>query len=400
MKKIVLGVSASISVYKAVEIVRLLKKRGFWVKVLMTKDATKFISPLTFEVVSEEKVIVDQFEDANNREVEHIRLAREADLFLIAPASLDLIGKLSSGLADSFLSLFFFAFEKKVLIAPAMNSSMFKHPVNQKNIGYLKGVGVEFLEPDSGSLACGEEGIGRLPEPEDIVERVVFETEEKIFLGKKIIITGGPTREKLDVFRFVSNPSSGKTGYYLAKKARDFGADVLFISGKTCFDGLWGVDYVEVEAAEDMKREVEKGISSADILIMSAAVADFKPSKYSRGKIKKEKISSLMGVEFERTPDILKELSKDKKKGQIFVGFSAQDNEETEEAERKLREKRLDLIVLNNIMEERGGFDSEENRVILIFNDGEMRKTDFILKEELAEVILRAIYEKWIKRIE
>ncbi len=399
MKKIVLGVSASISAYKAVEIVRLLKKKGVWVKVLMTKDATRFVSPLTFEVVSEEKVIVDQFEDANNREVEHIKLAREADLFLIAPASLDLIGKLSTGIADSFLSLFFFAFEKKVLIAPAMNSSMFKHPVNQRNIESLKEIGVEFLEPDSGSLACGEEGIGRLPEPEFIVERVIFETEEKFFSGKKIIVTGGPTREKLDDFRFISNPSSGKTGYYLAKKARDFGGEVLFISGKTCFNSLWGVNYVEIESAEEMKREVKKGISNADILIMSAAVADFKPSEYRRGKIKKDEVSSSMEIKLERTPDILKEISGDKKKGQIFVGFSAQDNKKVEEAERKLKEKKLDLIVLNNIMEKRGGFESEENRVILIFNDGEVRKTDFILKEELAEIILRAIYEKWIKGI-
>ncbi len=398
MKKVLLGVSASISAYKAVEIVRLLKKRGYKVKVLMTKDATKFISPLTFEVVSEESVIVDQFKDADNKKVEHIRLAREYELLLIAPASLDLIGKLSCGIADSFLALIFYAFEKKVLISPAMNSSMYNHPVNQKNIRYLKSIGVDFIEPDSGSLACGEEGIGRLPSPEYIVERVEAELTDKILKDKKILITGGPTREKLDDFRFLSNPSSGKTGLFLAEKARNFGAEVILISGKTALKRPWGVEYVEIESARDMEREVKRRIKDIDILIMSAAVADFRPEIYKKGKIRKEKIKNTYDLKLVKNPDILKEVSKVKKKGQIFVGFSAQENLNVDEAKKKLKEKKLDLIILNKISDKRGGFESDENKVIIISKDEDIKKTKFLSKEEIAEKILRFIYEKWVKK--
>ena len=398
MKKVLLGVSASISAYKAVEIVRLLKKRGYKVKVLMTEDATKFISPLTFEVVSEESVIVDQFKDADNKKVEHIRLAREYELLLIAPASLDIIGKLSCGIADSFLALIFYAFEKKVLISPAMNSSMYNHPVNQKNIKYLKSIGVDFIEPDSGSLACGEEGIGRLPSPEYIVERVEAELTDKILKDKKILITGGPTREKFDDFRFLSNPSSGKTGLFLAEKARNFGAEVILISGKTALKRPWGVEYIEISNARDMEREVKNRIKDIDILIMSAAVADFRPEIYKKGKIKKEKIKDTYDLKLVKNPDILKEVSKAKKKGQIFVGFSAQENLNMDEAKKKLKEKKLDLIILNKISDKRGGFESDENKVIIISKDEDIEKTKFLTKEEIAEKILRFIYEKWVKK--
>ncbi len=397
MKKILLGVGASISVYKAVEIVRLLKKEGFAVKVLMTEDATKFVSPLSFEVVSEERVIIDQFKDADNRRVEHIRLAREYDLFLIAPATLDLIGKLSAGIADSFLSLVFYAFEKKIIISPAMNSSMYKHPVNQRNIEFLKSTGIEFLEPDSGSLACGEEGIGRLPEPEFIVEKIKYELTEKIFKGKKILITGGPTRERWDDFRFISNPSSGKTGVFLAEKARDFGGKTILITGKTSLKKPWGVEIVEIESAEEMLEEVKKRIAETDIFIMSAAVADFKPSEYRKGKVKKDNISDSFKLSLSKTPDILKTVGAKKRENQIFVGFSAQESMDIQEAKGKLKDKKLDMIVLNKITGERGGFGSDENKVIIISKDGEERETGFLKKDKIAEIILKEIYERWVK---
>jgi phosphopantothenoylcysteine decarboxylase/phosphopantothenate--cysteine ligase len=396
MKKIILGITGSIASYKGVEIVRLLKKRGYGVNVVMTPDSTNFISPLIFEIVSENKVIIDQFKDSDNYKVEHVKMAREADLMVVAPASLNTIGKFASGIADNFLALLFFAYTGKVLIAPAMNTAMYLHPVNRKNIDYLKSIGVDFITPSEGSLACGEEGVGRLAEPEEIVDIIESRLEKNIYNGKRILISGGGTREKIDDFRFITNPSSGKTGVEFARIARNFGAKTTLVSGKNNLKIPSEIDYIEIESADDMYRELKKKIKEADILIMSAAVADFKPADYQKGKIKKTDFS--LNLKLEKNPDILRELSLNKRKGQIFVGFSAEYGLEKKEALKKLKDKKLDIIVLNSIKEKNLGFGSDDNRTILLFKDGDIIDTGVISKRELAKLILEKIYEKWIQK--
>ncbi len=397
MKKIILGVTGSIASYKAVEIVRLLKKKNYDVNVVLTPDATNFISPLIFEIVSENKVIIDQFKDPDNFKVEHVKMAREASLFVIAPASLNTMGKLANGIADNFLTLLFFAYKGTTLIAPAMNTAMYLHPVNQKNMEYLKSIGIRFIEPSEGALACGEEGIGRLADPEDIVDRIEDELTEKIYKGKKILISGGGTRERIDDFRFITNPSSGKTGIEFARISRNLGAETTLVSAKNTLKIPQGIDYVEIESAKEMAKELKKRINNSDILIMSAAVADFKPVKYRKGKIKKDSFS--YNLKLEKNPDILKELSKNKNPNQIFVGFSAEAELDKKEALKKLKDKNLDIIVLNSIKEKELGFGSDNNRAILIFKDGDIMDTGIISKKELANIILKKIYEKWIKKI-
>ncbi len=396
MKKIILGVTGSIASYKAVEIVRLLKKRGYSVSVVMTPDSVNFISPLIFEIISENKVIIDQFKDSDNYKVEHVKMARETELFVIAPASLNTIGKFTSGIADNFLTLLFFAYTGKVLIAPAMNTAMYLHPVNKKNIEYLKSIGVDFISPSEGSLACGEEGVGRLAEPEDIVDIIESYLEKKLYKGKRILVSGGGTREKIDDFRFITNPSSGKTGVEFARIARNFGAETTLVSGKNNLKIPQGINYIEIESGKEMYEELNKKIKEADILIMSAAVSDFKPSDYKKGKIKKTDFS--LNLKLDKNPDILKELSLKKKGNQIFVGFSAEYGLEKKEAEKKLKEKNLDIIILNSIKEKNLGFGSEDNRTILIFKDGDIIDTGVISKRELAKLVLEKIYDKWIRK--
>jgi len=397
MKKIILGVTGSIAAYKAVEIVSLLKKKDYTVKVILTRNATKFVSPLTFEAISGEKVIVGQFNDTNISKIEHISLAREADIFVVAPASLNTIGKFANGIADSFLTSLFFAFKGKTLIAPAMNTNMYDNPVNKKNMDFLKSTGIKFISPDAGDLACGEKGPGRLPEPLTIVERIEYELENKILKGKNILISGGPTREKIDDFRFISNPSSGKTGFELASVSRNFGAKTCLVTGKNFLKTPWGIEYIEVETADNMLKEMQKRANKCDILIMSAAVADFKPEKYYKGKIKKDNFKN--NIKLKRTPDILKQLSENKKEKQIFVGFSAESDFNRIKAFKKLEKKNLDIIILNIISEKGIGFESDKNKAVILFRDGEYFETDIITKNKLAKIILKNIYKKWIQRI-
>ncbi len=395
MKKVLLGVTSSVSAYKACEIVRLLKKRGYGVKVIMSENSTKFVSPLLFESLSQEKVIVDQFKDPEHTKIEHINVAREYDLFLIAPASLNTIGKLANGIADNFLTLVFFAFRNKVVLAPAMNNYMYEHPIHVENLKKLKKIGVEIIEPDSGSLACGEEGKGRLPEPEVIVDKVIMELSDNLFRGEKFVVTGGATREWIDNFRFISNPSSGKMGYWLAKKARDFGANVLYVRAKTSLKEPNFVESVEFETTDELYSILKEKIKGTKVLIMASAVSDFRSEKKYRGKIKKSDKESLT-IKLTKTIDILKSLSKEKG-DKYFIGFSAEMGFNVKEAKRKLKDKNLDLVVLNSISHPDSGFVSDKNKVKLIFKDGETVESDLLHKSEIAEIILREIHKKWFQ---
>ena len=397
MNRVLLGVTGSISAYKAADIVRLLKKEGIDVQVVQTPDSLRFVSPVTFEALSGHKVIVDPWEDVDHSRVEHIALGREFDLLLVAPASLDLIGRCASGLADTFLSLLYFAFPHKILFAPAMNSHMFLHPATQENIGKLRSRGASMIMGEAGALACGETGLGRLAEPQQIVKRVkeLLETPslEGPLQGVKVVVTAGPTREKIDAFRFISNPSSGKTGYLLARRARELGAQVVLISGPVSLPAPEGTERISIESAQELEEALKANIPGCRFLLMSAAVSDFRPQKPFQGKIEKESFSGSLALT--PNPDILKELSGIKEDGQVFIGFSAEDGMNRERARKKMDAKGLDGIILNSITAPGLGFGSDMNSAVLLFPDGGERETGAVTKEELSALVWEELLRRW-----
>ncbi len=388
MDKIALGVSSSISIYKAAEIIREFQKKGIGVRVIMTKNATEFIQPILFEALSGERVIIDQFKDSG-KVIEHISLADEISLFLIAPATANIIGKLANGIADDFLTTFYLAIKCPVVIAPSMNEKMYLHPVTQSNLQKLKSQGVIVIEPEKGYLACGWEGIGRLAEPEKIVKDCLSILNKKSSLkGKKILITAGPTREKIDPVRFISNYSSGKMGYCLAEEALQRGGNVILISGPTSLIPPSKVEFIEVSDALHMKDEVSRNFQSVDIVIMAAAIVDYRPLKFSSSKIKKEK--DIINLKLIQNPDILAELGQKKQK-KILVGFAAESENLLENAKQKLKEKNLDLIVVNDVSGKKIGFGSDYNQVILIDRKGQIEKTKILTKREISRLIFDKI---------
>ena len=287
-KCVVLGVTGGIAVYKALDIVSLLRKNNVDVRVIMTKSATEFVAPLTFQGISQNMVTTDMFSEPKAWEIQHISLAQKADVFLVAPATANIIGKVANGIADDMLSTTIMATKAKVIFAPAMNTNMYNNPIVQENIEKLKSLGYEFMEPDSGRLACGDEGKGKLPQPKVIVERVMCELyDKKDLLGKKVIVTAGPTRANIDPVRFLSNRSTGKMGYAIATEAKYRGADVVLISGPTNEENPYGVKVIDVITNQEMFDEILKEYDDADIVIKSAAVADYKANEYSFQKIKK-----------------------------------------------------------------------------------------------------------------
>jgi len=387
MTKIALGICSSISIYKSAEIIREFQKRGISVKVIMTRNATKFIQPLLFEALTGEKVIVDQFK--NGRMIEHISLASEISLFLIAPATANMIGKLANGIADDFLSTFYLSVKCPVVIAPAMNENMYLNVVTQENLKKLSSYGVVIIEPEKGPLACGIEGIGRLAEPSKIVSECVSLIKKKKSLkGKKILITAGPTQEKIDAVRFISNRSSGKMGYSLAEEALLRGGDVTLVSGPTFLLPPAKAKVINVTSALEMREEVLENSKDADIIIMCAAVADYRPSKSFSSKLKKkhEKIN----IELVRNPDILKELGKRKGK-KLVIGFAAETENFVKNAKEKLEEKNLDLIVVNDVSGRNIGFASDWNQVILVDKKGGIEKTGVLSKREISRIIFDKI---------
>ncbi|MBI4844238.1 MAG: bifunctional phosphopantothenoylcysteine decarboxylase/phosphopantothenate--cysteine ligase CoaBC [Nitrospirae bacterium] len=388
-KHVILCVTGSIASYKAVDIARRLSDSGINVSVVMTDAARQFMSPLAFEAVTRNKVYTNLFDDP----LSHVTLPQNADLFLVAPATANTIGKFASGIADEIVSAMFMAFEGTVLIAPAMNEKMFNNPVVQKNIKNLTATGVRFIGPDSGSLACGYEGKGRLADTGEIVEAVISALSPKDLKGKNIVVTAGPTVEAIDPVRFISNRSSGKMGYEIARAASRRGADVTLISGPSPLVPPFGVSFIKVESASEMEDAVSKKFIKCDSLVMAAAVSDFAPSAFSRKKIKK---GGLDVLKLRRTPDILQSFGKKKGK-KLIVGFAAETGKDIGSAKKKLMSKNLDMIALNDVTQEGAGFNSETNIVTIIDRNGGVSDHPKMKKIEIADIIIDRMLRLWEK---
>ncbi|HDD43540.1 MAG TPA: bifunctional phosphopantothenoylcysteine decarboxylase/phosphopantothenate--cysteine ligase CoaBC [Candidatus Desulfofervidus auxilii] len=376
-KRILLGVSGSIAAYRSLDLIRLLQEKDAEIKVILTKGATNFITPLSFSAISRHHVYTDIFK--NYPTIIHLELANWADVLIIVPATANIIAKLAQGIADDLLSSIILAFNKPILIVPAMNPKMYAHPTVKANIERLKSYGYQIMQPAEGKLACNEKGKGRLPSVEDILETI-----EALFLPKDLkgycaIITAGPTREAIDPVRFISNYSSGLMGFALAKIAAQRGANVILISGPTNLKPPYNVNFISVITAEEMKETVLKYFPQADVVMMAAAVVDFKPI-YQSEKIKKR---NKINLNFELTPDILKILG-ERKKHQFLIGFAAETGELIVEAIKKLKEKNLDIIVLNDITYPNAGFGVLTNKVRIIYKNGVQEVWPLLSKEEIA----------------
>jgi phosphopantothenoylcysteine decarboxylase/phosphopantothenate--cysteine ligase len=385
-KKIILGITGGIAAYKACDVVRRLKKLGAQVIVVMTENAKKFITPLTFETLSGNEVVTETFPEKRFVGVRHVDLAGWADLILIAPATANIIGKIRSGIADDILTTIVISSKAQVLIAPAMNVNMYENPIFQENLSYLQKLGYKFVEPEVGELASGIVGKGRLAEPETILGEVVkILTKEKDLEGKSIIVTGGRTEEPLDPVRYLSNRASGKMGYAIAQEAYERGAKVTLISGPSNISLPSGLDFIPVRTAQEMLSAVRSAFKKADALIMASAVSDFSPTLISKEKIKKGEEEILLKLK--PTVDILKEMGKQKKQ-KILVGFSLETEDEIKNAKKKLAEKNLDLIVVNNPNVPGAGFEVDTNQVTLIDKRGKIEKLPLLSKKEVASKIL------------
>lgn len=364
-----LGITGSIAAYKGVEIARRLMDRGYDVQCVLTPNGAKFITPITLRTLTRNPVTVDMFEEPLAWDVQHVSLAQKCKAFLIAPATANVIGKIACGIADDFLTTTVMALRCPVIIGPAMNTAMFENVIVQQNIERLKSLGYIFVEPDEGYLACGDEGKGRLASVETIVQKVVEVLEkEKDLAGYTVLVTAGPTQEAIDPVRFITNHSSGKMGYAVAEAAARRGARVVLVSGPTHLMPPCGVEFVGVRSAEDMYNAVMEHFESCDAVIMTAAVADYKPVKVEARKMKKESGSGTMNLALERTRDILEELGK-KKQDRILIGFAAETHDVLENAKEKVRRKNLDMIVANDITRVDAGFQSDTNIATLIAED-------------------------------
>lgn len=381
-REIILGVTGGIAVYKAVELLRLLVKAGAKVRVVMTRNAREFVSPLTFQTLSGFPVFTEMFNLIEESKIGHISLADRAEILLICPATANIIGKIAGGISDDLLSTVVMAAKAPVLICPAMNVNMYNNPLVKRNIEELISLGYHFVEPALGKLACGYEGRGRLAEPEDIREEVISLLTKKDLEGERILITAGPTEEAIDPVRFIGNRSSGKMGYALAKEARRRGGEVVLVSGPTKLLPPLGVGLLSINTAEEMRKEVLANFNWASIVVKAAAVADFRPKQPAEKKIKKGGRTE-MTLSLEETPDILKELGT-QKKNRILVGFSAETEDLLKNAEKKLTEKNLDLMVANDVTIPGAGFNWDTNIVKIIDRQGEVAELPLMKKEEVA----------------
>ena len=385
-KNIVLGISGGIAAYKMVEVASRLIKLGANVDVIMTEAATKFVKPLTFRSITHRPVESDLFSPPSEFDVKHISLAKKADLFMIAPATANIIGKIANGIADDLLTTIITATQAPVLISPAMNVNMYNNPIVKDNMEYLEEKDYKIINSSSGYLACGDVGEGRLPEPYQLVENIKKEITKKDFKGKKVLITAGPTREAIDPVRFISNYSSGKMGYELARMASYRGAEVTLISGPSQLEKPIGVNLVNINTAEEMNKEVSNRAKEQDIIIMAAAVSDLKPKSYNENKLKKRK-NKIKSIEVESTIDILAELGNKKPEGQILVGFAAESEYLIKNSLKKLKEKNLDMIVANDITKKESGFQSDKNEVEILTKNTQ-RSLTLMEKIEVADTIL------------
>ena len=389
-KRVLLGVTGSIAAYKAVDILRRLKEQGAEVRVVMTKNATRFISPLTFEALSGKPVLCDEFQDWEKDSIGHIDVSANQDVALIAPATANIIGKVAAGIADDALTTTLMAVECPVVMAPAMNDRMYRNPVLRKNIQFLKEQGVRFIEPETGPLACGTAGQGRLADPASIIREISSMFLPQDLAGITILVTAGPTREPIDRVRFISNPSSGKMGYALAAAARERGAAVVLISGPSHLPSPSGVKVIRVLTADDMYRAVMEHAGTAQVIIMAAAVSDFKPAVSTDHKIKKHEAPTIL--QLEPTRDILLELGKTA--GERFlVGFAAETDNVHQNAIKKLKEKKLDMIVANDLARAGAGFEIDTNSVTIIDRTGKSAELPVMQKSEIAAHILDKIVE-------
>ena len=384
-KKILLAVTGGIAAYKCAELIRLFIKNDAQVKVLMTKNAQEFITPLTLQTLSNHSVYRETFSLIKDFDIAHIALAQEADILVIAPATANIIGKIAAGLADDLLTTVVMATKAPVLICPSMNTNMYENVIVRENIQKLTFRGYHMMKADSGELACKSEGVGRLPELSDIVEEVKSILTEKDLVGETVLVTAGPTREPLDPVRFITNYSSGKMGYALASRARRRGASVILISGPTVLSVPRGVTYVPVSTAVEMRYAVMKNLKQSTIVIKSAAVADYRPSVCADAKIKKK--DGPWTLYLERNPDIIAEIGK-KKKERILIGFAMESEDLIKNAKAKMLAKNMDLIVANDVKQKDAGFQSDTNIVKILDRDGSIEELPLMDKMDVADRIL------------
>ncbi len=390
-KKILLGISGGIAAYKACDLVRRLRDQGAEVHVVMTRGACQFVTPLTLQALSGNPVHTELFDLDQESKMSHIALAELPDLILVAPATADFMAKLAHGFCDDLLTTLFAVSTKPKILCPSMNVNMWNNPAHQDNLKLLKERGMDVIQPDSGSLACGYEGMGRLPDPLEIIRHLETYFTESVLQGLKLLVTAGPTWEPIDPVRHITSPASGKTGFALAERAAKRGAQVFLVSGPTSLTDPAEVQVTRVKTAEEMAQAVFKKFSEMDIVIASAAVSDFRPRFKLAQKAKKSEIN--LHLELAKNKDILAELGKLKRKNQILVGFAAETENIAQEALRKLKEKNLDLICANDISRDGLGFASEKNQLTLYWPKGQSQALPVLLKEKLADSLLDAIEE-------
>lgn len=393
-KCVILGVTGSIAAYKAANLASALVKLHADVTVIMTQNATNFINPITFETLTGNKCLVDTFDRNFQYSVEHVALAKRADIFLIAPASANVIGKMANGIADDMLTTTVLACKCPKLVSPAMNTNMYENPIVQDNLKKLEEYGFEIITPAVGYLACGDTGAGKMPEPEALLEHILHHiAHEKDMLGKKVLITAGPTQEAIDPVRFISNHSTGKMGYAMAVNCARRGAKVTLVSGPTALAAPMFVEMVPVVSAAEMADAVISRADGQDIIIKTAAVADFRPLNPKTEKIKKQDGKAASVIELERTQDILSYLGEHKKKGQFICGFSMETEHMLENSKVKLAKKHVDMIVANNLKVEGAGFGTDTN-VVTIITKNACSQLEIMSKADVAEAVITAIIEQ------
>lgn len=388
-KRIVVGVSGGIAAYKACDLVSKLSKKDYEVKVILTKHAEKFVSKLTFEALCHNYVETDLFDESNEDPIAHITLARWADLMIIVPATANIIAKVTHGISDDLLSTTFLACNKHKMICPAMNTQMYENPITQKNIQACKDLGYQILDPVVGHLACNDTGRGKMIEPADIVEAIdnYFNTSNKLS-GKTVLISAGPTQEAMDPVRFISNHSSGKQGYAIAKAAKAMGANVILVSGPVQLEKIEGIQTIDVTSALDMFEAIKQNADKADYIIMAAAVSDYRPENIAEHKIKKS--DDTIEMTFVKNPDILAYLGQCKTKKQIICGFAMETQDLDKNAKEKLEKKNCDMLIANNLFVSGAGFQTDTNIVSLLTKDS-IEHLPKLSKEELGQKILETM---------
>lgn len=387
-KKIIVGITGSIAAYKAVQLISDLIKKDYHIEVMMSESATKFITPVCIQSLTKRKVYVDTFDDENPAIITHVDIVKDADLFMIVPASAHTIAKVAYGMADNMLTSAFLAATCPKLIAPAMNVHMYENPITQKNIQLLKDMGIYFVEPTCGLLACGDVGKGKLADEDDILEMMDYALAKKTMLKKRVLVSAGPTQENIDPVRYITNHSSGKMGYSIAKAAFCLGADVTLVSGPTHLKKPYGVHVIDVHTAQNMYDEIMKISDQFDYIIMSAAVGDYRCLSISDEKIKKN--DDLLSLELTKNKDILYELGLKKKENQMLCGFAMETSDLILHAQEKLSKKHCDMIVANHLKTKGAGFKGDTN-VVSFLTQGSVKEFGLMSKDELAYKILNTL---------